>query len=138
MSLNLGHGPQARSVAARDMAHDEIAALVSWVVEGGRLLVRGTEGRLPAALHLFPGGEPVRGPVTPGGPDLAPVAETEAAPVSGVGYALYRIGETCIAVGGPRGQGVVACVAAEDPPRDLADGCLDWISRHGTGDFRFQ
>jgi hypothetical protein len=130
--------PGIRSVASREVAPEEVAALVSWVVEGGKLLVRGGEGRLLAALHLIPGGEPVRGAVTPGGPDLAPVADTEAAPVSGVGYALYRIGETCIALGGPRGQGVVAYVADEDPPSDLADGCLGWISRHGAGDFRFQ
>jgi hypothetical protein len=138
MSADPGTPAEIRSVRACDVDSDGIAPLVSWVVEGGKLLICGREGRVLASLHLIPGDDPVRGPVTPGGPDLAPVADTEACPVSGVGYALYRIGETCIALGGPRGQGVVAYVADEDPPRDLADGCLGWISRHGAGDFRFQ
>jgi len=124
----LGQSPDIRVVTAGEMEPDEVSGLVAFVVNGGRLLVQGGAGRLLNALHLIPRAAAVQGPVQVVRPGLAQVADTEACPVSGVGFALYRIGESCIALGGPRGQGVVAYVGSENPPTDLATGCLEWLA----------
>ena len=71
------------------------------------------------------GDEPLHGPVEPAIDGLAPVDLVEALPLTGVGYALYRIGKRCVALAGPRGDGWIGCVATPAP--ELLVGSLRWI-----------
>ena len=60
---------------------------------------------------------------------MEPLELGSAPEVAGVGYALYRIGSACIALGDPRDRGVVVYLGSESPPPRLVLACLAWISR---------
>jgi len=116
---------------------DHAARLAAFVVGGGALAVCGGKGPLLAALHLLRPGEPVSGSAVPVCPGLAPLELETARSVSGVGYCLYRIGEQCVALAGPRGDGGVLYLGDERPAPALLRGCLDWIIRQSGPDPRF-
>ena len=101
-----------RILGAGEMTYEEAAVVVRFVVDGGLLLLCGAGGALPAALNLTAGASLVDG-VTP---------------VTGVGYALEKIGEHCVALGAPRGQGAVAYLGDNPPPPALAVAALRWLA----------
>jgi hypothetical protein len=117
--------PDIVLVTASEMDPADVERYVRHVVEGGGLLVCGGDGPLLAALHLTPQGAPVAGTVRPCHEGLEPLDLERAAPVTGIGFALYRIDDTCVALGGRRDKGVLAYVGAADPVLVLA--CLRWI-----------
>ncbi|MHC4577420.1 MAG: hypothetical protein ACYTED_08400 [Planctomycetota bacterium] len=116
-------------VTAAETEWSAVEPLVSRVVDGGALLICGGAGPLLAALHLTPLGGPVEGEVRPVGEGLESVGAGWASPVSGVGFVLYRIGEQCVALGGPRDRGVVAYLGDAAPAADLVIAALRWIER---------
>ena len=111
-----------RIMGAGEMTHEEAGAIVRFVVDGGALLLCGAGGALPAALNLTPGAEPVEGDVQP------PIDVKRATPVTGVGYALFKIGERCIAVGAPRGRGAAVYLGDNPPPPPLVVASLRWLA----------
>jgi len=121
-----GGAPWARVVAAREGTFEDATSDVSWVLGGGVLVVCGGTGPLLAALALTPGGGTVEGPVEPAAPGAPPLPLTAALPVTGVGYALYRIGERSVAIAGRRGDGWVVYVGAPEP--SLVAACLSWVA----------
>ncbi len=118
-----GEAPWARVVEARDVPFEEVQGLVDWVLAGGVLAICGGMGPLLALLNLTPGENPVEGPVEPSAPGAPSLQLTQAWPVTGVGYALYRCGELCVALAGRRGKGWV--VYALEP--SLLAACLSWV-----------
>ena len=125
-----GETPWARVVEAREGTFEEVEGLVGWVLEGGVLAICGGFGPLLSALSLTPDAEPVEGAVEAAAPGAPPIHVAQPWPVTGVGYALYRVRERCIALAGPRGKGWVAYVGAREPA--LVAACLAWIRTHGT------
>jgi hypothetical protein len=61
------------------------------------------------------------------GDGLPPVELAAAWPVSGAGYALYRLGGACVVLEAPRGRGRVVLAGSTDPRLLLA--CLLRMSR---------
>jgi len=114
-------------VTASEMDLAEVEPFVAHVVDGGGLLVCGGTGPLLAALHLTARGEPVVGAARPCYPGLEPLALDRAAPVTGVGYALYRMDDRCVALGARRDRGVLVYVGDPDPAPPLVLACLRWI-----------
>ena len=129
--------PDILVLEAREMELDEVLRHVRLVVEGGGVIfLCGGRGPLQAAFHLTPGEAPVHGPAEPAAQGLGPVDLDEALPLTGVGYALYRIGNRCVALAGPRGAGWIGCVASPVPA--LVVSSLRWVCemrshRAGTG-----
>jgi hypothetical protein len=121
-----GAAPWARVVTAGEATFQEVSRDVDWVLRGGVLGICGGAGPLLAAFNLTPGEAPAPGPaeaMAPGAPSL-PVAQ--AWPVTGVGYALYRAGERCVAIAGRRGDGWIAYVGSAEPL--LVAAVLSWIA----------
>ena len=111
---------------------DEAAgALRDYVLRGGRALLLGGGGPLLARLHLTrlmePMDPPVSGRAEPCDPLLPAVDLSDVHTVTGVGAALLHIGEQCVAIGGPRGDGFVFYCAAPEPPPELLLGALRWL-----------
>jgi len=117
--------PWARVVEAREGTFEDAGQDVGWVLAGGVLAVCGGTGPLLSALHLTPVGTAVHGEPEALASGLPALPHAEACPVTGVGYALYRVGEACVALAGPRGEGFVLYVVSPGP-RMLAAG-LSWI-----------
>ena len=111
-----------RIMSAGEMTYEEAGAIVRFVVDGGALLLCGAGGPLPAALNLTAGAEPVEGVVHP------PIDVKRATPVTGVGYALFKIGERCIAIGAPRGSGAAVYLGDNPPPPPLVVASLRWLA----------
>lgn len=120
-----GDTPWARVVEAREGTFEDVEGLVGWVLEGGVLAICGGFGPLLSALSLTPDAEPIEGPVEAAAPGAPPIHAAVPWPVTGVGYALYRVRERCIALAGPRGKGWVAYVGAFEPA--LVAASLAWI-----------
>jgi hypothetical protein len=125
----LDSGCEARVAAADAVGEEEAAELVAFVLSGGGLLLCGGDGPLLRALNLRIFEDAVGGAARPFVAGLEPVEVAGIHPVSGPGFALYRLGDECIALGAPRGEGRVAFLGVKDPPPALALGCLRWISR---------
>lgn len=123
----VSENPEITLVTASEMESVAVERWVDHVVEGGSLLVCGGDGPLLSALHLTPQGEPVTGELRPCYAGLEPLDLDRAAPVTGVGYALYRIDDRCVALGGRRDQGVVAYLGDADPAPALVLACLRWM-----------
>jgi putative intracellular protease/amidase len=121
-----GASPWARVVTAGDATFEAVSRDVQWVLKGGVLAICGGTGPLLAALHLTPGETAVEGPVEPLAPGAPPLPLAGAWPVTGVGYALYRAGERCVAIAGRRGDGWIAYVGTPEPL--LVAACLSWIA----------
>jgi hypothetical protein len=121
-----GAAPWARVVIAVETTFEEVSRDVEWVLRGGVLAICGGTGPLLAALNLTPGEAAVEGPVEPLAPGAPPLPLAQAWPVTGVGYALYRASERCVAIAGPRGDGWIAYVGTPEPP--LVAACLSWIA----------
>ena len=122
-----GGAPWARVVEALDVPFEEVTGLVDWVLAGGVLAICGGTGPLLALLNLTLGDSPVEGPVEPSAPGAPSLQLSSAWPVTGVGYAVYRAGELCVALAGRRGNGWV--VYALDPV--LLAACLSWVASRG-------
>lgn len=122
-----GEAPWARVVEAMDVPFEEVQGLVDWVLEGHVLAICGGTGPLLALLNLTPGEEPVEGPVEATAPEAPSLQLAEAWPVTGVGYALYRAREKCVALAGRRGKGWV--VYALEP--GLLAASLSWVASKG-------
>lgn len=120
-----GGAPWARLVEALDVPFEDVTGLVEWVLAGGVLAICGGTGPLLALLNLTPGDSQVEGPVEPSAPGAPPLPLASAWPVTGVGYAIYRCGELCVALAGRRGKGWI--VYALDPA--LLAASLSWV--HG-------
>jgi hypothetical protein len=120
-------GPDVVLVTASEMDRGDVERLVDTVVDGGALLVCGGSGPLLAALHLTPQGEPVGGPARPCCAGMEPLNLERASPVTGVGFALYRIDDRCVALGARRDRGVLAYVGDADPAPPLVVACLRWM-----------
>ena len=118
-------GAEIALVTASEMDPADVERFVGHVVDGGGLLVCGGTGPLLAALHLTAQGDPVTGAARPCYEGLEPLAIDRAAPVTGVGFALYRMDDRCVALGARRDRGVLAYVGDPDPALVLA--CLRWI-----------
>jgi hypothetical protein len=118
-----------RVTSADTVEEREVAEWVAFVLAGGGLLLCGGEGPLLRALNLQLLQGPVAGAATPLLTGLDPVEVAGICPVSGPGFALYRVDEDCIALGGLRGEGRVAFLGTTQPSPALAQGCLKWISR---------
>ena len=118
-------GADIALVTASEMDRAEVERFVGQLVDGGGLLVCGGTGPLLSALHLTPQGDPVTGAARPCFEGLEPVAIDRASPVTGVGFALYRIDGRCVALGARRDRGVLAYVGEPDPA--LVVACLRWI-----------
>jgi len=120
---------------------DEAAdALRDYVLRGGRALLLGGGGPLLARLHLTrlmePMDPPVSGHAEPCDP-LLPAADLEQVhTVTGVGATLLRIGEHCVAIGGPRGEGFIFFLAAPEPPPHLLLGALHWLAEQSAATVR--
>jgi hypothetical protein len=125
-----GKAPWARVTEAREATLEEVEAVTAWVLRGGVLAICGGTGPLLAALHLTPGDEGVEGPVEAAAPGAPSLPLEGAWPVTGVGYALYRVGERCVALAGRRGAGWVAYVGAPEPA--LITACLRWLAARCT------
>ncbi|MHC4971025.1 MAG: hypothetical protein ACYTG3_01705 [Planctomycetota bacterium] len=123
----VSESPEIVLVTASEGDPVDAEPLVGHVVEGGGLLVCGGTGPLLSALHLTPQGEPVTGEVRPCYAGLEPLDLDRAAPVTGVGFALYRIDDRCVALGGWRDRGVLAYVGDADPAPSLVIACLRWM-----------
>lgn len=121
-----GGGPWARAVVAREGTFEDAAPYVEWVLRGGVLAICGGTGPLLAALALTPGEQPIEGQVEPAAPRAPPLPLLSAWPVTGVGYALYRIGDRTVALAGRRGDGWVICVGSAEPL--LVAACLSWVA----------
>lgn len=119
--------PDIVVLTASEMERGEVERWVDHVIDGGSLLVCGGDGPLLSALHLTPRGEPVVGEMRPCYAGLEPLELDRAAPVTGVGYALYRIDDRCVALGGRRDRGVLAYVGDADPAPALVLACLRWM-----------
>jgi hypothetical protein len=121
-----GAAPWARVVTAGEATFEAVSPDVEWVLRGGVLAICGGAGPLLAAFNLTPGEGPPIGPVEPAAPGAPSLPLAEALPVTGVGYALYRAGERCVALAGRRGDGWIAYVGAPEPA--LVVACLSWIA----------
>lgn len=122
-----GATPWARVVVpAGEATFETVARDVEWVLRGGVLAICGGTGPLLAALNLTPGEGGAIGPVEPAAPGAPSLPLSEALPVTGVGYALYRAGERCVALAGRRGDGWVVYVGAPEP--SLVVACLSWVA----------
>lgn len=130
----VSEGADILVVTASEMESVEVERWVDHVVEGGSLLVCGGDGPLLSALHLTPRGEPVTGAMRPCYAGLEPLDLGRAAPVTGVGYALYRIDDRCVALGGRRDRGVLAYIGDAEPDPALVVACLRWMV--GMGESR--
>lgn len=120
-----------RLVPVPSVAPEQVRGIVREVVEGADLALYGGDGPLLSALHLSRFDTRVEGGATPLLPLLPPLPPSTLSPVTGVGYALYRSNDLCVALAGPRGLGRVlflGCDSAQDP---LAVACLEWFSLHG-------
>jgi hypothetical protein len=128
--LNLGQehsSPRPEVVDASTIPPGETIAWVASVL-GGAVLALAGDGPLLPALHLRRDVEEVSGTAEPQQAGLAPVAIDPLAPahaVTGAGYALYRCGDRCIALAGPRGDGWVLYLGGRAP--DLESECLRWV-----------
>jgi len=125
----VGAEPVAAWCADEETAPEEIRRIVDFVLRGGRLLLCGGAGPLPAALHLTVDKAAVEGVAEPVAAGVEPIGPVLARPVTGVGYSLARVEAHCVALGGPRGDGFVAHLGDENPAPALAAACLAWISR---------
>ncbi len=117
-----------RLVPVPSVPTEAVRDLVREVVDGGDLALYGGDGPLLPALHLLRFDTPVQGEPRPLLPLLPPLPPASLTPVTGVGHALYRSGDLCVALMGPRGAGRVlylGCDSAEDP---IAVACLEWFS----------
>jgi len=121
-----GGAPWARVVTAGESTFEAVSPDVEWVLRGGVLVICGGTGPLLAAFNLTPGEAAVEGPLEPLAPGAPPLALARAWPVTGVGYALYRAGDRCVAIAGRRGDGWIAYVGAPEPL--LVAACLSWIA----------
>jgi hypothetical protein len=117
-----------------------IPAQRDFVLGGGRLFICGGGGPLLSRLHLTrlmePMDPPISGRATSFDAALPELELTDVPPVSGVGFALLRIGDACVAVGGPRGAGHLLYTAIPDPPKELLLGGLRWLSLQPGGGVR--
>ncbi len=120
-----------RIVCGVDVSAEAAPRLRDYVLAGGRMLLAGGGGPLLARLHLTRLMEPmdpaVSGRAEPCVPRL-PAVDLEVQPVTGVGAALLTIGDACVAIGGPRGDGFVFYIDDPDPPSELLLGALDWLA----------
>jgi hypothetical protein len=123
----VSESPEIVLVTASEGDPIDAEPFVRHVVDGGGLLVCGGTGPLLSALHLTPQGEPVSGVLRACYEGLEPLDLDRAAPVTGVGFALYRIDARCVALGGRRDRGVLAYVGDADPAPPLVLACLRWI-----------
>ncbi len=117
-----------RLVPVPSVAPEQVRDLVREVVGGADLALYGGDGPLLPALHLSRFDTRIEGEAIPLLPRLPPLPPSTLSPVTGVGYALYRASDHCVALAGPRGAGRVlflGCDSAEDP---LAVACLEWFS----------
>jgi hypothetical protein len=119
--------PEIVLITPAEMEREDVERLVGYVVDGGGLLVCGGTGPLLSALHLTPQGEPVAGAARPCYAGLEPLPIERASPVTGVGFALYRIDDRCVALGSHRDRGVLAYVGDADPAPPLVLACLQWM-----------
>jgi len=114
------------------IAADAADASRDFVLRGGRLLILGEGGPLLARLQLTrlmePMDPPVSGRAEPLQEPFEAVTLQGVSPVTGAGYALLQLGEHCVGVGGPRGEGHVVYIADLDPPPELVLAALDWLS----------
>jgi len=124
--LPAGPAPWARVVTAQEATFEDVSPDVSWVLDGGVLVICGGTGPLLAALHLTVGETPVEAPLEPLAPGAPPLPLARALPVTGVGYALYRAGDRSVAIAGRRGDGWVVCVGTAEPL--LVAACLSWVA----------
>ncbi|MCK6460531.1 MAG: hypothetical protein L6Q95_11635, partial [Planctomycetes bacterium] len=98
-----GAAPWGRVVLAAEASFEAVARDVAWVLGGGVLAICGGTGPILAALNLTPGEGAEIGPVEAAAPGAPSLPLAGALPVTGVGYALYRAGERCVALAGRRG-----------------------------------
>lgn len=121
-----GDAPWARVVTAGEATFEAVSLDVAWVLNGGVVVICGGTGPLLAALHLTIAETPVEAPAEPLAPGAPPLPLAGALPVTGVGYALYRAADRCIAIAGRRGDGWVLCVGTADPLLVVAG--LQWVA----------
>ena len=129
VTLADGDAP-VRIVLGGEMSPEEIREQVNFVLEGGATLLLASTGPLLTALHLRALDGVLNGVVE----GLEPLSLEGVAPVTGVGYALFRVDGACIALDAPRGRGRVLFAGASAP--DLVLACLAWISRKMGGGAR--
>ena len=122
----LAGGPDVEIHGAEDAPGPPLRACL----EGARILVCGGYGPLTAALHVGPLGERVGGHATATRRGMPHLDHVEATPVTGVGYALYRVGPACVALGGVRGRGWAAYLGDPAPDPALAVAVLRWLAAH--------
>ncbi len=115
-------------LTAHEMEPDEIEVWIRFIVDGGKALICGGTGRLLTGLQLRRPSEVVAGSTEAAYPELPELGELELPTIGGAGFALYRVGESCVALGAPRGAGVVAYVGTEHPPAKLVKACLQWLA----------
>jgi len=115
-------------LTAHEMEPEEVEEWTRRVVGGARILICGGEGRLLTGLQLRRGGPLVAGPADAVHPGLPELGHVDLPAVGGPGFALYRVGEACVALGAPRGEGAVAYVGTEHPPAGLVEACLRWLA----------
>ena len=114
-----------------DVSEDVADATRDFVLAGGRLLILGGGGPLLARLQLTRLMEPMDPAVAGLAEALQPPFESVqlacAHPVTGAGYALLRVGERIVALGGPRGKGHLVYAAVSNPPPELVLPALRWL-----------
>ena len=98
------------------------------LLKGGRLLLLGGEGPLLARLHLRPlPGRVVEGRASSFHEAFPEVRIRPSNPIHGVGYALLRVGDDVVALGGPRGAGFFVHLSETDPDPALFRAALQWL-----------
>jgi hypothetical protein len=96
-----------------------------FLLAGGRLLLCGGEGPLLARVHLMPLLEE-----TVEGQSSGVLGEYDCPqvhPLRGIGQILLRVGDDCVGLGGPRGQGFFCFLADSNPPPELLMEALGWL-----------
>lgn len=114
-----------RLVLDAELTPEEVREEVRFVLGGGTTLLAGPGGPLLAALGVTRLEGPLSGTAEPVPEGLAPLEVRDAAPVTGAGYALYRLGGACVALDAPRGRGRAVLAGSADPGFLLA--CLRWL-----------
>ena len=121
-----------RIVNGGDIAADAAEETRDFVLRGGRLLILGEGGPLLARLQLTrlmpPMDAPVSGVAEPVQDPFEAIALNDVSPVTGAGYALLRVDDQVVGVGGPRGAGQLAYFADLDPPPALVLTALHWLT----------
>lgn len=121
-----------RIVNGANVDDDEAQTIRDFVLAGGRLLMLGEGGPLLARLQLTrlmpPMDAPVSGVAEPVQDPFEAIALNDVSPVTGAGYALLRVDDQVVGVGGPRGAGQLAYFADLDPPPALVLTALNWLT----------